>query len=238
MEWFYEQNGQQVGPVSRTEVIRLIVQRRIQPHTLVWTPDFGDQWRPAIKAGLMVSLSGRFRHNNAAESDEQGDNHTAALPSLWAWIYLIVPNGLALLIQYIAYTKGTIETPLLPVLFVYAISFIALMMDRRILQASAVQPPSVWWYFFFPGYFIMRRERLGRGRVLAACAVLVFALKVAASLSLSWPILEKMVHTNMTQMQQGTHAPQQQKVPSQPPASSQPHTDDGKDPSSENDTTI
>lgn len=41
MEWFYENNGQQSGPVSREEILRLIMQQRIRPETLVWTPRLG-----------------------------------------------------------------------------------------------------------------------------------------------------------------------------------------------------
>lgn len=231
MEWFYEQDGQQVGPVSRTEVIRLIVQRRIHPHTLVWTSEFGDQWRPAIKAGLVVPLSGRFW--SGAEQGEQGQElkHAAAVSSFWAWIYLLVPNVLAILIQGIAYAKGTEDTPLIAVLFILAIFFVSLVMDRRVLQTAGIKPPSLWWYFFFPGYFIMRRERLGRGRVLIACAVFVFVVRVLASVTVSLPALEKIAHANMEPQHGGVHAPQQK--PSSPPPQ-----DNEQSPSSDNQTTI
>lgn len=241
MEWFYEQNGQQVGPVSRAEIIRLIVQRRIHPHTLVWNPDFGDQWRPAIKAGLVVPLPGRFQ-GAATEQGEQGPKHVAAVPSFWAWIYILVPNALSILVQCIAYARGVEGTPLVAVLFLLAISFVSLIMDRRLLQSASIKPPSLWWYFFFPGYFIMRRERLGRGRALIACAVAVFIVRAVVYLTVSLPTLEKMAHVEMEPHQGGVHAPHKPSSPAPEdgshPSSPQQHDDDEQEPSSENQTTI
>lgn len=207
MEWFYEQNGQQVGPVSRTEIIRLIVQRRIQPHTLVWAADFGDQWRPAIKAGLIIPLSKRSRNN---QTKIEGD-HAVAVPSTWAWIFLLVPNSLALLASCIAYSKGYTNISAVPVVFILAIRIVSLVMDRRVLEASGIRPPSLFWFFFHPGYFMMRYERLGRGKALVVGAVIMICLQATMTL-VSFPAFQKEYHARMEQMQQQV-APSHEKSP-------------------------
>lgn len=57
MNWFYEENGKIIGPVSRTDIIRLLIQRHIHPHSLVWTEEFGEDWRPVSRSGLIEPMS-------------------------------------------------------------------------------------------------------------------------------------------------------------------------------------
>ncbi|MXV44805.1 DUF4339 domain-containing protein [Saccharibacter sp. 17.LH.SD] len=185
MEWFYEQDGQQVGPVSRADIIRLIVQRRIQPHTLVWTPEFGDQWRPAIKAGLMISLPGRLRGAMDGRPGPEAwpdGRSIAAVPSLWAWIFLLVPHGLTIIEQVIAYIQGNAQPSYVAQFFIFIIFFMSLSLDRRVLGMAGIRPPSFWWFLFFPGYFVMRRERLGRGKGLVTCSIAMMILVMISTL--------------------------------------------------------
>lgn len=181
MDWFYEQNGQQAGPVSRGEILRLVVQRRILPHTLVWTPAFGDQWRPASKAGLLAPIAGA----SAVPVPPLTPEIAAAakrVPSVWAWILVIVPSLLDISLQIATYIRGTRmggDASLIAVVLLYAILFLSLVQDRRALADSGFAPPSFWWWLFIPGYFWVRAKRLGgRGRTLFVVSLAMLVLRL------------------------------------------------------------
>jgi antitoxin component YwqK of YwqJK toxin-antitoxin module len=55
-EWYYAQDGQQMGPVSLEEIHRLAVSRMLQPPDLVWT-DGMNSWSPA---GCVSELASAF----------------------------------------------------------------------------------------------------------------------------------------------------------------------------------
>ncbi|UMM63604.1 DUF4339 domain-containing protein [Aristophania vespae] len=171
MEWFYEHNGQQMGPVSRAEIIRLIVQHRIKPHTLVWTPDFGDQWRPASKAGLitpsfsvMVSSASRVKPPLGEKKDP------ATVPSHWAWL-MMLPSFLEIFIFIIDIVRGVDPMQrsgsILETICFAGITFIAMWYDRKTLAEHGYKPPSLWWWLLLIGYFWVRYSILKRGLILA-----------------------------------------------------------------------
>lgn len=197
MEWFYEHNGKAVGPVSRPDLIRLIVQRHIHPYTLVWTADFGDEWRPASHAGLIMPHplqmgEGQGRRRPFFEirieklgklpvPDHQGEvGDPAGTSSFWAWILLLVPDFLVMLPQLVAYVHGlpwSPDTSLLGVVGIYAIAIIAVVSDRRELRRVGIVPPFLGWFLIPPVYFWLRAVRLGRGRWLFLCSMLMIILK-------------------------------------------------------------
>ncbi len=43
--WYYEERGEARGPVSDTEMNRLVQDGRVRPNTLIWSEDLGD-WTP------------------------------------------------------------------------------------------------------------------------------------------------------------------------------------------------
>ncbi|MBA5727584.1 DUF4339 domain-containing protein [Bombella mellum] len=189
MQWYYERDGQQVGPVSQTEMVRLIVHRRIRPQTLVWHPGFGDEWRPASKAGLVAPSSsvrimltrGGTSSTPAVATGEQGN-----VSSMWAWL-MLVPGLVDLFLLVAGQQTRWAVTPGRPVtgICIYAILFLTLMKDRQTLSRAGVRPPSFWWWLFLPGYFWCRRKVLRRGSALfAACLFLGF---VEAATLLSSP---------------------------------------------------
>jgi hypothetical protein len=51
-EWYYEENGQSVGPVDEDHLKRLAFRRRINPDTLIWQKSFGRQWKAIGEAGI------------------------------------------------------------------------------------------------------------------------------------------------------------------------------------------
>lgn len=59
MKWYYEQNGQQIGPVEDSELENLFRARTIRPETLIWR-DGMPNWTPysQAKSGAAQSPSG------------------------------------------------------------------------------------------------------------------------------------------------------------------------------------
>ncbi|WP_168194346.1 DUF4339 domain-containing protein [Formicincola oecophyllae] len=80
VEWFYEKNGQPAGPVTRTDLIKLILLRRIGPQTLVWHPEFGNEWRPAALAGLIGA--GPLTESQTERAEQRAGTAKSGLNSL------------------------------------------------------------------------------------------------------------------------------------------------------------
>ncbi len=57
MAWYYAKNGERQGPVEETELHNLVNAGTIAPDDLVWTPEFGNDWRAARDVpGLIFPL--------------------------------------------------------------------------------------------------------------------------------------------------------------------------------------
>ncbi|MCP1235717.1 DUF4339 domain-containing protein [Gluconobacter kondonii] len=170
MEWFYDNNGQQAGPVSREEILRLIMQRQIKPETLVWTSEFGETWRPASAAGLVSPLTGLLRMSSGSAEH-------------WAWVLLVGPwliQRLTLLILVWRQIPerdrmGPFSIVAMMSLFLFFISF---MLDRNSIRESGNTPPGFWWWLFLPGYFWKRRQIVGRGMSLLIVSFVLLAVNV------------------------------------------------------------
>ncbi|MGO4307457.1 DUF4339 domain-containing protein [Cupriavidus sp. RAF12] len=53
--WHYEKNGERLGPVSETDIVRLVGDRAINSQTLVWQTGFHD-WKPLSQTPLAMHL--------------------------------------------------------------------------------------------------------------------------------------------------------------------------------------
>ena len=184
MEWFYENNGQQTGPVSREEILRLIMQQRIRPETLVWTSTFGDSWRPASSAGLVSPLTGLVRPS--AEISEH-----------WAWALLVGPWIMGRVTRYIMDWRHVAEadrmnTMSVVSLLVLGLFFTAFFMDRNSIRETGATPPGFWWWLFLPGYFWRRRQITGRGRSLLVVSLVLLVFNIGDTLS-RWPEIQQQV---------------------------------------------
>ncbi|MBS1074408.1 DUF4339 domain-containing protein [Gluconobacter sp. Dm-73] len=202
MEWFYDNNGQQAGPVSREEILRLIMQRQIKPETLVWTQEFGSTWRPASAAGLVSPLTGLLRMS--AGSSEH-----------WAWALLVGPwliQRLTLLILDWRQIPDSGRVGPLSVVGMMSLLlfFISFMLDRNSLRESGKTPPGFWWWLFLPGYFWKRRQIVGRGLSLLIVSLVLLAVNVTEKIY-QFPQIEKEL-----QMQHGQTAQPAPSAPSEP----------------------
>lgn len=179
MQWYYERDGQQVGPVSQAEMVRLVVHRHIQPQTLVWHPSLGDQWLPARKAGLVLPSGGmKIIFAPGMEPKDVVGKAGGQVTSLWAWLLLLVPSLIDAGLQIAGHlTKGAVSPSLATLLCLYGIMFLTITKDRRALLMGGVKPPSFWWWLFLPGYFWCRRANLRKGMALFVGSILVIVLR-------------------------------------------------------------
>ena len=61
-KWFYAVNGERRGPVTEEEIKRLLRERILSPISLVWHPDFGQEWRtirtvPTFMANQVITVN-------------------------------------------------------------------------------------------------------------------------------------------------------------------------------------
>ncbi|AHK70284.1 hypothetical protein AD931_09725 [Gluconobacter oxydans] len=204
MEWFYENNGQQAGPVSREEILRLIMQQRIRPETLVWTSEFGDVWKPASAAGLVSPLTGLLRMS-------------AGISEHWAWVLLVGPwliQRLALLVLDWRQIPDSERMGTFSIvgMMSLALFFTAFMLDRNSIRESGQTPPGFWWWLFLPGYFWRRRQIVGRGLSLLIVSLVLLAANVTEKIY-QLPQIETELQTRQGELNQP--------APSTPPASGQ-----------------
>lgn len=194
MEWFYDDNGRQAGPVSRAEILDLIMQRRIGPQTLVWTPDFGNDWRPASAAGLVSPMTGLLRL-------------TGTIPEHWAWVFLLGPWAMGRAAFYILQWRSVPLAEQASVMsligmFQLVLFFTSYMLDRRVIGDSGRKPPGFWWWLFWPGYFWRRMKVTGRGKSLFAVSLALLALNILDT-ARRFPEIER----QLLRAEQGAPAP-------------------------------
>jgi uncharacterized membrane protein len=56
MQWFYIRDGQRIGPVDESELIRLAREGQLSPDDLVWNPSMGQEWKPASAVPQLFEL--------------------------------------------------------------------------------------------------------------------------------------------------------------------------------------
>lgn len=193
MEWFYEDNGRQAGPVSRAEILRLILQKRINPETLVWTAAFGNEWKQASQAGLVSTVTGLVRPS-------------AGIGSHWAWVALAAPFAIDWLtlaiLEFRHLPADKWGAPLNTVMLLHmGVFFTALLLDRNAVREGGVKPPSFWWWLFMPGYFWVRMRRTGHGKVLFAMSIALRLLDISIGIVEMPKIRQEISHSVHSQQE-------------------------------------
>lgn len=233
MQWYYERDGQQVGPVSQTEMVRLIVHRRIFPQTLVWHPTFGDEWRPASKAGLVAPSAGVKILFSTGKRPEAGPTPSqeagkTKISSLWAWL-MLVPGVLDLVLLLAGQRSHWAITPGRPLtgICIYIILFLTIFKDRQTLARGGVKPPSFWWWLFLPGYFWCRRKVMKRGIGLFICCLFLGFLEASILLSDPPPGFEMILSQKQVEKPVATTPPPQAAPEAPQQAQPAPETEKG-----------
>lgn len=69
-EWYYENKGERVGPVSADDVKNLHLNGVLQSASLVWTKEFGATWKPLSETGLIeLAPAGQVEAEPAAQPE-------------------------------------------------------------------------------------------------------------------------------------------------------------------------
>jgi hypothetical protein len=76
--WYYAVNGERSGPVEFSELERLAREGGLRAGDLVWTADFGEQWKPAWTVdGLVFGDAPPVAHEAASRPSAAFSAHEA-----------------------------------------------------------------------------------------------------------------------------------------------------------------
>lgn len=173
MQWFYIRNGQRLGPVEQSELLRLAREGGLAAEDLVWNSHFGQQWAPASTVPDLFDSAGAPlapRPRGTTPNRELMRRARESLRGRW-----LVAVGATLLFELIMGGSQAffprVEDLRLAVLFA---------LINLLVVLTIAGPLFLGWYRFFLG--IVRREtpELGRlfdgfktfGRTFAAYALM------------------------------------------------------------------
>lgn len=175
-QWYIAQDGQPTGPLSAEDLLARAREGLLQPHQLVWHPDFGSEWRPArtveaLAAAFPVTIGGGVGTAGTTPNREITRRARQALAGHWAemvgifllwFIVNLAVQGLGAGLDIYAAPLGTIASVILAVPF-------AIGLLRVQLAVADGQSPSV--KALFSGF-----SRWGVGLLAQLLVQLFFAL--------------------------------------------------------------
>lgn len=111
--WYYEQNGNRIGPVDETTMRQLIADRTISIDTLVWTNGMAN-WTPLqqtqLAAGLPVPPPTPYSALATPPYAQPASNHHPDAKDRVAYVLLAVLLGIGIHNFYAGYTtRGIIQ---------------------------------------------------------------------------------------------------------------------------------
>jgi TM2 domain-containing membrane protein YozV len=111
--WYYEQNGNRIGPVDEATMRQLIANRTISIDTLVWTNGMAN-WTPLqqtqLAAGLPVPPPTPYSAPAAPQYHPAPANHHPEAKDRVAYVLLAVLLGIGIHNFYAGYTtRGIIQ---------------------------------------------------------------------------------------------------------------------------------
>jgi len=147
-DWYYEDKGQQRGPIPEGDLTIMFTNRLLPPETRVWTAAFGNEWRPASQTPLARSagptppplLATATQPPVGTPQAATGYMPPYAAPSdLWA--YLLAFSPLLLIVLEIAIYNPFVRAPgdVIPVVGFW-IGLLLAWGDARNLNRSSRNP--------------------------------------------------------------------------------------------------
>ncbi len=179
-QWYIAQDGQPTGPLSAEDLLARAREGLLQPHQLIWHPDFGSEWRPArtveaLAAAFPVTVQARVGTAGTTPNREITRRAREALAGHWAemfgifllWLVInLAVQGLGVGLDMYAAPLGTIASLILAVPF-------AIGLLRVQLAVADGQPPRV--NLLFSGF-----PRWGVGLMAQILVQIFFLLWVVA----------------------------------------------------------
>jgi hypothetical protein len=138
-QWFYEDNGSRVGPISEETIKALLQDKKIGHNTLVWRPGL-DGWIALETSDLQGELAATPPPLRKENISDLWVGFLAGSPLFW----MVTPYGY--------------ERTVFVVLWLLSIFLCA--MEIRKIRLAGYKAPSIWWSFFVPGYLFVRSQKL------------------------------------------------------------------------------
>lgn len=192
--WFYEENGQQRGPVGEADLAAMFANRFLPAETRVRTEAFGGEWRPASQTPLVRS-SGVMPPPLAAGAATAAPAPVGApryVPPYAApselWAYLLAFSPLLLIVLEIAIYNPFVRAPgdVTPVVGFW-IGLLLAWGDARNLNRSGRNPQlrtMVPFVLRSPVGYFWRRWAITRGSIkflwIWIACLLVYAMILGA----------------------------------------------------------
>ncbi|TPM02110.1 DUF4339 domain-containing protein [Mesorhizobium sp. B2-3-10] len=175
-EWYYEQDGTHVGPVSETDLNLMLANRLIDAGTRVWTASFGQQWKPANETQLQTPqptpppplppVSRPPQLPGTAEKRRAGPSASAIPEPSEAYAYLLafLPLLGAVLVTAMAVAGGSGDLPRMINVVRFAILIVSLLLvflDAKELRGVNIVSPTkvmVPFLLLIPAGYLLHRS--------------------------------------------------------------------------------
>jgi hypothetical protein len=142
VQWFYDDSGSRVGPVTVYDLKELLKVHKIGHGTLVWRTGMTD-WIAVESSELNIELA---TTPPPLSRDRVSD--------LWAWLLAISP------VVWLVIDSSMLSVGIV-VVWLATIALCALDISK--LRQAGYKAPTIWWSFFsifIPGYLYFRSKRL------------------------------------------------------------------------------
>jgi hypothetical protein len=180
--WYYAQQGNRVGPVSREDIERLVREGKVTADTSVWSGE--GEWRPAREDQTLGHL---FRQPIDVTTPLVGKKTDDRL----AWGIAASPLADVVL----GWITGGVSS-----LFVWLACIVLAIKDEKRLKASGHQAASHWWILLVPVYLWKRAVALKQSKKIFWYWVAAFALALVLGAGGHQASLEKAAVPVVTQI--------------------------------------
>lgn len=139
VQWFYDDSGSRVGPVTESDIKGLLKVNKIGHGTLVWRTGMKD-WVPVEASELSTELS-----NTPPPLSRD------RISDLWVWLLALTP------LVWLAIDTTVMNAG---IVIGWAINVVLCSMDIGKLKRAGHPAPAIWWSLIVPGYLYFRSRLL------------------------------------------------------------------------------
>lgn len=139
IQWFYDDSGSRVGPVTESDIKGLLKGRKIGHGTLVWRTGMAD-WVAVESSELNIELA---TTPPPLSKDRVSD--------LWVWLLALSP------VAWLAVDARTMSAG---IMIGWLVTIALCGLDSSKLRRAGYQAPVMWWAYFLPGYLYLRSKKL------------------------------------------------------------------------------
>lgn len=196
-KWWAASGDKRIGPLTSEELQRLLVTGALAGDTIVWTPSFGDDWKPLSEVRFSrlhdeppplpfgtVRRTHRHRAEEGASINGQASPPSVAADDRYAWAIVAVPVAASVFDYILAVSGMALDTRQMLIAGLIPYPFLVLFDDYQQHKAhndDRLLPIQFWW-ILIPVYLFMRARALGQPLTLLwAWLMSLFASLVLAS---------------------------------------------------------